>query len=418
MSDSEKKKLTVLQIVGIVFLGVIVLNFFQGIVISIIKRDWDSLFRSISTLLVLGAIGYVLWDRVMGGWSGLMKHKDAAKEQFEKRKGDINIHNIKDAAIFSLAWSREIYKSIPHDRKPLVKTSFILIGIAGGIVMLHLGKYGFLTLLVIAGLILAGMNLLIWVVGSERQEKDRIAIELETARKMQLSLMPTHDPEVRGFDISGCCIPAHDVGGDLFDFVWVGKGHKRLCIPIVDVSGKGMDAALTAVYTSGALVFAAQHEEDVVTVMNNLNSAIYSRQQRSRFVSLLMVALDISSRKIEYVNAGQSKPILFRENRVEVLKGSGARFPLGVMESPRYRQEALQLQRGDLLLLYTDGVTEAMNAQEDMFGEDRLKNLFHNLARQDLSAVGLVTGIKDEIVSFSGPDYQRDDLTIVVVKAI
>ncbi|NIM10426.1 MAG: SpoIIE family protein phosphatase [Candidatus Aminicenantes bacterium] len=418
MSGSEKKKLTVLQIVGILLLVIILLNFFQGVVISIIKRDWDSLYGRLSTLLVLVAIGYVLWDRIMGGWSGLMKHKDAAKEQFEKSKGDINIHNIKDAAIFSLAWSREIYKSIPHDRKPLVKTSFILIGIAGGIVMLHLGQYGFLTLLVIAGLILAGVNLLIWVVGSERQEKDRIAIELETARKMQLSLMPTHDPEVRGFDISGCCIPAQDVGGDLFDFVWVGKGHKRLCIPIVDVSGKGMDAALTAVYTSGALVSEAQHEEDVVTVMNNLNSAIYSRQQRSRFVSLLMVALDIYSRKIEFVNAGQSKPILFRENRIEVLKGSGARFPLGVMESPHYRQEALQLQPGDLLLLYTDGVTEAMNAQEDMFGEDRLKNLFHNLARQDLSAAGMITGIKNEIVSFSGPDYQRDDLTIVIVKAI
>jgi serine phosphatase RsbU (regulator of sigma subunit) len=418
MSDSEKKKLTVLQIVGLVLLGIIVLNFFQGIIVAIIRQDWNSLFGKLSTLIVLAVVAYLLWDRIMGGWSGLMKRREVAKEQFEKSDGNINIDNIKDAAIFSLAWSREIYKSIPPDRKPLVKISFILIGIAGGVVMLHLGKYGFLTLLVIAGLVLAGVNLLIWVVGSERQEKERIAIELETARKMQLSLMPTRDPEVRGFDISGCCIPAHDVGGDLFDFVWVGKGQQRLCIPIVDVSGKGMDAALTAVYTSGALVSEAQHEEDVVTVMNNLNSAIFSRQQRSRFVSLLMIGLDISTRKIEYVNAGQAKPILFRNNQIAVLKGSGARFPLGVVESPHYRQEALQLQPGDLLLLYTDGVTEAMNAQQEMFGEDRLKAFFHSLARQDLGAAGIVTAVKNDVVNFSGPDHQHDDLTIVVVKAI
>jgi len=412
---NEKKRLTTVQIVGIVLLGVILLNFVQGLVMAIVKRDWDSLFNKVTTLVVLGVIAYILWDKVMGGWANLMEQREATKEQFEKNKGKINI---KDAAIFSLTWSREIYRGIPDDRKPLVKTSFILIGIAGGIVMLHLGKYGFLTLLVIAGLILAGVNLLIWVVGSEREEKDRIAIELDTARKMQLSLMPTQDPEVRGFDISGCCIPAQDVGGDLFDFVWSGKNHNKLCIPIVDVSGKGMDAALTAVYTSGALISEAQHEENVVTVVDNLNSAIYSRQNRSRFVSLLMIALDISSRKVEYVNAGQSKPILFRNKQVSVLQGPGARFPLGVKKAPHYMPQDVQLQTGDVLLLYTDGVTEAMNTQQEMFGEDRLKALLLTLGQQGLRARGIVDSIRTGIMNFSGPEQQHDDLTIVVVKTI
>ncbi|UCH95859.1 MAG: PP2C family protein-serine/threonine phosphatase [Candidatus Aminicenantes bacterium] len=412
---NEKKKLTTLKIVGIVLLAVILLNFIQGILNFIIGGDWSSLFGKISTLIILGVIAFILWDRITEGWAGLMKRREATREQFEKNQRNINI---KDAAIFSLTWSREIYQGIPDDRKPLVKTSFILIGIAGGIVMLHLGKYGFLTFLLIAGLILAGVNLLIWVVGSERQEKDRIAIELETARKMQLSLMPTQDPEISGFDISGCCIPAQNVGGDLFDFVWLGKSHNRLCIPIVDVSGKGMDAALTAVYTSGALVSEAQHEEDVVTVVDNLNSAIYSRQNRSRFVSLLIVALDINSRKIEYINAGQSKPLLLRKDKVSVLKGPGARFPLGIMEAPQYLPQAVQLQAGDILLLYTDGVTEAMNAREEMFGEDRLKEVFQAVEKKDLRARQIVEKIKDEIMNFSGPEQQHDDLTIVVIKAI
>jgi serine phosphatase RsbU (regulator of sigma subunit) len=412
---NEKKKLTTLQIVGLVLLAVIVLNFIQGIVISIIKKDWNSLFDSIATMVVMGVVVFILWSRITGGWAGLMKRREATKKQFEKDQKNINI---KDAVIFSLTWSREIYRSIPDDRKPLVKASFILIGIAGGIVWLHLGRYGFLTMLLIAGLTLAGVNLLIWVVGSERQEKDRIAIELDTARKMQISLMPTKDPEINGFDISGACIPAQNVGGDLFDFVWLGKSHTKFCIPIVDVSGKGMDAALTAVYTSGALVSEAQHEEEVINVVDNLNSAIYSRQNRSRFVSLLIVVLDVNSRKIEYINAGQTKPILLRNGQVSVLKGPGARFPLGVQETPRYQTQVVQLQIGDILLLYTDGITESMNAQEEMFGEDRLKKLFLDVGQQDLRARQIVESIKNESMNFSGPEQQHDDLTIVVIKAI
>jgi serine phosphatase RsbU (regulator of sigma subunit) len=412
---NEKKKLSVPQLVGLVLVAVILLNFIQGIIFAVRDRNWDLLYGKITTIIILGVIAFILWDRLLEGWSGLLKRREATREQFEKSKGNISI---KDAAIFSLTWSREIYRSIPDDRKPLVKTSFILIGIAGGIVMLGLGNYDFLTFLLIAGLVLAGVNLLIWVVGSERQEKDRIAIELETARKMQLSLMPTQDPEIKGFDISGCCIPAQNVGGDLFDFVWLGKSHHKLCIPIVDVSGKGMDAALTAVYTSGALVSEVQHEENVATVMDNLNSAIYSRQNRSRFVSLLMVVLDIDTQTIEYVNAGQSKPLLQRNHRVSTLKGPGDRFPLGVREAPQYLPQSAKLQAGDILLLYTDGVTEAMNAREEMFGEDRLQKFFLTLGEKDLGSRGIVDAIKSEIINFAGLEQQHDDLTIVVIKTI
>jgi serine phosphatase RsbU (regulator of sigma subunit) len=416
MSDEKKlTKWTTLQKIGFILVVVVLLNFVQGIFIAIRQQNWNSLFSKLTTLVILGILGLVMWDNIKQGWDSLLKRREATREQFVKSKGNINI---KDAAVFSLTWSREIYRGIPEDRKPLVKTSFILIGIAVGIVMLHLGNYSFLIVLLIAGLILAGVNLLIWVVGSEREEKDRIAIELEAARKMQLSLMPTQDPEVTGFDISGCCIPARDVGGDLFDFVWTGKDHKKLCILVVDVSGKGMDAALTAVYTSGALVSEAQHEEDIVTVMDNLNSAIYSRQNRSRFVSLLMAALDVSSRRMEYVNAGQTKPLLMHNKQVEILKGEGARFPLGVMQSPRYRQKAVQLQAGDTLLLYTDGVTEAMNENQEMYGENRLTNLFVELVGNNLSAKDMVNTIKEDVLKFSEPNHQHDDLTIVVVRTI
>jgi sigma-B regulation protein RsbU (phosphoserine phosphatase) len=234
---------------------------------------------------------------------------------------------------------------------------------------------------------------------------------------MQMSLMPTHDPNVQGFDISGCCIPAQDVGGDLFDYLWSDKNADKLCITVVDVSGKGMDAALTAVYTSGAMVSESQHEEDVVKVIGNLNTAIYSRQNRSRFVSLLMAALDTSSRSIRCVNAGQSRPLLLRDNQVSVLQTPGARFPLGVMESPVYQASDIQLKPGDSLLLYTDGVTEAMNSSEEMFGDDRLKSLFQTLAQKYTRSVDMVNALKEEIIKFAGTARQHDDLTIVVVRA-
>ncbi|MCP4713160.1 MAG: hypothetical protein GY869_31405, partial [Planctomycetes bacterium] len=240
-------------------LVIVAVNFIKGIVVVITARDWSSLYAKLVTLAVLAAIGFIYRDSLQKGWEAMKKRREDARQEFEKSRGDIGI---KEAAIFALTWSQEIYRSIPSDRKRLVRSSFILIGIGMGVVMVQLDSYSLMTILVAAALILAGVNLLIWVVGSEREEMDRIKIELDTARKMQMSLMPAQDPVVQGYDISGCCIPAQDVGGDLFDFIWSGKERDRLCITVVDVSGKGMDAALTAVYTSGALISEAQHEDD------------------------------------------------------------------------------------------------------------------------------------------------------------
>ncbi|MCP5052186.1 MAG: PP2C family protein-serine/threonine phosphatase [bacterium] len=411
----DEKKRNMLKNVGLLFGLLVLVDFIGDIVGNIRNKDWNALYTDSTTLIVIAIVAFILRDKFRQGWDSLSKTREVTREQFEKKKGNIGL---KDAAIFSLAWSREIYKGIPKDRKTLVKTSFTLIGIAMGLVMINSRSGSLLIVLLIAGLILAGVNLLIWVVGSEREEKDRIAIELDAARKMQMSLMPEKDPEVKGFDISGCCIPAKNVGGDLFDFVWSGKNHDKLCIPIVDVSGKGMDAALTAVYTSGAIASEAQHEKDIVSVMDHLNSTIYSRQNRSRFVSMLMTTLEVPALRMEYVNAGQSKPILLRDNQVEILTGEGARFPLGVMESPRYQQNALQLKPKDTLLLYTDGVTEAMNAQQEMYGEERLIKLFTGLVQQGLNAKEIVLQIKTDALEFSGPNHQHDDLTIVAVRAI
>lgn len=405
----EKSRLR--PIVTIILL-IVAFDFILKTVLLIVHGNWTSLSGKLITLPLLAIVVYIYRAPLKQWWESLKKRGDNARQDFEKSGGNTGI---KDAVIFSLIWSKEIYQNIPADRKHLVRSSFILIGIAVGFLMLQLNDL--LTLLAAPLLIFAGVNLLIWGVGREREEQDRIRYELETARKMQISLMPTQDPTVRGFDISGCCIPAQDVGGDLFDYLWSDKNGGKLCITVVDVSGKGMDAALTAVYTSGALVSESQHEEDVVKVVGNLNTAIFSRQNRGRFVCILMAALDVSSRSIRCVNAGQSRPLLLRDNRVSVLRTPGARFPLGVMESPIYQASDIQLKPGDSLLLYTDGVTEAMNSSEEMFGEERLKSLFQSLALKYTRSVDMVNALKEEIINFAGAARQHDDLTIVVVKA-
>lgn len=391
---------------------IVAFDYILKTMLFIMQGNWTSLWTRFVTLGLVSMVVYFYRVPIKQWWENIKKRENDARQEFEESGGNTGI---KDAAIFSLIWSKEIYQNIPIDRKPLVKSSFILIGIA--VIILILQFHDLLSLIIAPLLIFAGVNLLIWGVGREREEQDRIRFELETARKMQISLMPTQDPTVQGFDISGCCIPAQDVGGDLFDYLWPDKNGRTLCITVVDVSGKGMDAALTAVYTSGALVSESQHEEDIVKVVRNLNTAIYSRQNRSRFVSILMAALDVASHQVRYVNAGQSRPLLLRGSDVSVLQTPGARFPLGVMEAPIYQAADIQLNPGDSLLLYTDGVTEAMNDNEEMFGDERLKILFQHLALKYTRSVDIVNALKEEIINFSGTARQHDDLTIVVVKA-
>ncbi|HLP58345.1 MAG TPA: PP2C family protein-serine/threonine phosphatase [Candidatus Deferrimicrobium sp.] len=410
MNRSEEK--TRFKSIVTILIFIIAFDYILKTALFIAHGNWSSLWGRLTTLALISVIAYIYRAPLKQWWENLKKQGHNAREEFEKSGGN---SSIKDAAIFSLICSKEIYQNIPTDRKHLVRSSFILIGIAVGILILQLNDL--FSLIISPLLIFAGVNLLIWGVGREREEQDRIRFELETARKMQISLMPTQDPTVQGFDISGCCIPAQDVGGDLFDYLWPDKNGRTLCITVVDVSGKGMDAALTAVYTSGALVSESQHEEDIVKVIRNLNTAIYSRQNRSRFVSIFMAALDVSSRRVRCVNAGQSRPLLLRNNQVSVLQTPGARFPLGVMESPIYQAVDIQLNPGDSLLLYTDGVTEAMNDNEEMFGDERLKTIFQSLALKHTRSVDMVNALKEEIINFSGSIRQHDDLTIVVVKA-
>ena len=190
------------SIVTIIVL-IVAVDYILKTVLFIAQGNWTFLWSRLVTLGLVSAAVYMYRAPIKQWWENLKKWESTARQEFEKSGGNTSI---KDAAIFSLIWSKEIYQNIPTDRKPLVKSSFILIGIA--VIILILQLHDLLSLILAPLLMFAGVNLLIWGVGREREEQDRIRFELETARKMQISLMPTQDPTVQGFDISGCCIPA------------------------------------------------------------------------------------------------------------------------------------------------------------------------------------------------------------------
>jgi sigma-B regulation protein RsbU (phosphoserine phosphatase) len=177
-----------------------------------------------------------------------------------------------------------------------------------------------------------------------------------------------------------------------------------------------MDAAMTAEFTSGAFVSEVQHEPDPARVLGKLNSAVRSRHDRTRFVSFLLLALDPDGRAARFVNAGQSKPLLVRGGAVTVLESDGAHFPLGLVEAVSYESQCVRLEAGDMLVLYTDGLTEAMNPARDMFGDARLAATLLSCANAGQDAKGTIDTLHAALRLHAGVAEQHDDLTIVVVK--
>ncbi|MEE9225810.1 MAG: SpoIIE family protein phosphatase, partial [Bacteroidota bacterium] len=131
--------------------------------------------------------------------------------------------------------------------------------------------------------------------------------ELQTARQMQGSLMPTSDPAIKGFDISGVCKPASDVGGDYFEYVWLDKKRTRLGIALADVSGKAMKAAFTAALTSGMLYSELDGNRSVRQVLTRMNRPMYLRTHKRVFTAFFLVSLDVNSKKLTFTSAGQTK---------------------------------------------------------------------------------------------------------------
>jgi sigma-B regulation protein RsbU (phosphoserine phosphatase) len=244
-------------------------------------------------------------------------------------------------------------------------------------------------------------------------EKKRLEGQLEVARQVQLELLPSADPELPGFDISAYNFPTEEVSGDYYD--WVRIYGDQIGIVIADVSGKGVPAALLMAFLRASLRAATHVGYATHISMAKVNNLLWESIERNQFVTAFYGILDASSRSLSYSNAGHNPPLLLDAAGKTRFIERGEQ-PLGMFPDTRYHENHLSLEPGDVLLLYTDGATEALNPAGQEFGKEQLAEAVKSI--RDLSARELVISLHRAIDNWTDGIGAEDDVTFFVVKAL
>jgi serine phosphatase RsbU (regulator of sigma subunit) len=251
-----------------------------------------------------------------------------------------------------------------------------------------------------------------------RAERERLQAEFSVARKAQLRMLPSRAPSAPGVTISAVCNPSKDVGGDLYDFLALPEG--KIGVVIADVSGKGVPASLYMTLTKGLLDSVAEYEADPGEILREINRHLYDVCRRKTFVTMFLGTLDPLRRTLSYARAGHNPTIVHRnggasERKTWMLKSPGMGMGLnqGVAFDRSLKVETIQLERGDKLFFYSDGITEAMNEKRDEYGEDRLMAMAERT--DGLNAEQSRDAVMADVAEFLGPVHPQDDQTLVVL---
>lgn len=244
-------------------------------------------------------------------------------------------------------------------------------------------------------------------------ERQKLEKELELARSIQVNLLPKKPPEIPGVSIAALSVPARKVGGDYYDFFEMGDG--RVAFVVADVSGKGMPAAILTATIRASVRMETHVRPDmpVTQLMAAVNTWACKDASNNMFVTLFFAAYDPTHHTIEYSNAGHLPPLLFKPDGTYKQLEAGGCF-LGIMEFVDYESQTIRVEKGDTLVMLTDGVTDSHNEQKQVFGMDRvIATIRENL---HLSAEELRDEIYEATVVFRGTEEQFDDITVLVVK--
>ena len=237
------------------------------------------------------------------------------------------------------------------------------------------------------------------------QEELRLAIEIQTG------LLPKEFPQIPGYDIKGMSLPAHSVGGDYYDFIVQDEDHLAVCLG--DVAGKGLPAALVMSNMQATIRGQALVEHSPAHCLTLANRLLYHSTTANKFATLFYGQLHKHSHEFYYANAGHNRPILFRRNGdVETLETAGV--ALSIVENENYQDDKIDFAPGDILLIYSDGITEAMNPGHEEFEERRLRDIV--LQHRNESAEHIIAHIKAAVNAFVESAEQNDDMTLVVIK--
>ncbi|NOY79155.1 MAG: SpoIIE family protein phosphatase [Calditrichaeota bacterium] len=244
----------------------------------------------------------------------------------------------------------------------------------------------------------------------EAQELQRLQEELRTAARIQENLLPKQAPEISGYDLAAVNLPARTVSGDYFDFIPLGDSRLAFCLG--DVSGKGMPAALLMANLQATLRSQLLMGLSPADCLRNTNFLLWKNTTSEKFATLFLGILDFEKHRLTYSNAGHDAPFWVRGAQIKRLQAGG--IVAGFMESANYEQDAVGFAPEDVLVLYSDGVTETKNGRGEEFGEERLQETIVSL--QTGTAAEILEGILANVRSFREVQEQSDDVTLVVVK--
>jgi sigma-B regulation protein RsbU (phosphoserine phosphatase) len=239
--------------------------------------------------------------------------------------------------------------------------------------------------------------------------------DLEIARRIQLSLLPAQDPAIPGLDIVGFSIPAEEVGGDFYHYLQF--DDHRVGIAVGDVSGKGVSAALFMAVSVSTLQAKSPYHENTPQLLAEMNNLLHLQMRGNMNTALLYTMIQQQpdgQLTLSASNAGLVSPLLCRDDETGCQTIEIGGLPLGVVEDVAYRACHIHLLPGDLILLCSDGVVEAMNPRGEMFGFDRLEQFLTQC--NSLPATDVVELLRQEITHFVGQATQHDDITMVVVR--
>ncbi len=251
---------------------------------------------------------------------------------------------------------------------------------------------------------------------SEAAEKKRLDQDLQVAHEIQRILLPASAPEVAGYQISGINIPARHVSGDYYDYIPIDAGHCG--VAIADVSGKGVPASLIMAMCRSVLRAEATGELSASTVLQAVNAQLYPDIREDMFISMAYVVLDRHSSEVRLCRAGHDAPLLFRAADKTITKINPPGMALGIDSGSVFNRVTgdffLTLEQDDCLILYTDGVTEALDRQGMEFGMENLMRSIHSSASE--GAAGIISKLTEDLRAFVGTHPQHDDITLIVIR--
>ena len=245
-----------------------------------------------------------------------------------------------------------------------------------------------------------------------RKQRDQLLQDVELAAQVQRMFLPIRRPSIAGLEIAGMMQPASGVGGDYYDYISVNE--HTIQVVVADVAGKGVPAALLMSATAAAVQLEASEKRDMLEVVARLNNGIHSVSEGDRYVTLLLADIDVHTRSLRYVNCGHNPGLIFQAKTRDVVPMKSSCFPVGMFDSEACEISRADLATGDIVVLYTDGITEAENSQGEEFGMERLSAVIRR--DSSLPAESLMNNIFQSAEDFCQGVGFNDDATVLIVK--